>query len=115
MAVLKHTSPTACPLAPKPKPSSTGPSARTRAAVAAGSAQAGAAGCESLMRSLNLLPNPRPRRGDLREAIAVLREKINEAMKAALKAQDKLKLSTLRLVNAAIKNADIELAAGKGP
>ena len=53
--------------------------------------------------------------GDLREAIAVLREKINEAMKAALKAQDKLKLSTLRLVNAAIKNADIELAPGKGP
>ncbi len=45
----------------------------------------------------------------------MLREKINEAMKAALKAQDKLKLSTLRLVNAAIKNADIELAAGKGP
>jgi uncharacterized protein len=45
----------------------------------------------------------------------VLREKINEAMKAALKAQDKLKLSTLRLVNAAIKNADIELAAGEGP
>src|SRR5207237_2752724 len=97
MAVLKHTSPTACPLAPKPKPSSTVPSASTSAAVAAGSAQAGAAGCESLMRSLNLLPNP-PRRGDLREAIAVLRGKINEAMKAALKAQDKLKLSTLRLV-----------------
>jgi uncharacterized protein YqeY len=38
----------------------------------------------------------------------VLREQINDAMKAALKAQDKLRLSTLRLVNAAIKNADIE-------
>src|SRR6267378_3258446 len=58
MAVLKHTSPTACPLAPKPKPSSTVPSASTSTAVASGSAQAEAAGCESLMRSLNLLPNP---------------------------------------------------------
>ena len=38
----------------------------------------------------------------------MLRDKINDAMKAALKAQDKLRLSTLRLVNAAIKNADIE-------
>jgi uncharacterized protein YqeY len=46
----------------------------------------------------------------------VLREKINEAMKASMKAQDKLRLSTLRLVNAAIKNADIEArTAGKGP
>jgi uncharacterized protein YqeY len=46
----------------------------------------------------------------------VLREKINDAMKAAMKAQDKLRLSTLRLVNAAIKNADIEArTAGKGP
>ncbi len=46
----------------------------------------------------------------------MLREKINDAMKAAMKAQDKLRLSTLRLVNAAIKNADIEArTAGKGP
>jgi uncharacterized protein len=46
----------------------------------------------------------------------VLREKINEAMKASMKAQDKLRLSTLRLANAAIKNADIEArTAGKGP
>jgi uncharacterized protein YqeY len=43
----------------------------------------------------------------------VLREQINEAVKLAMKSQDKLKLSTLRLVNAAIKNADIE-ARGAG-
>jgi uncharacterized protein YqeY len=46
----------------------------------------------------------------------VLREKIDKAMKDAMKAQEKLRLSTLRLVNAAIKNADIEArTAGKGP
>ncbi len=46
----------------------------------------------------------------------MLREKINEGMKAAMKSQEKLRLSTLRLVNAAIKNADIESrTAGKEP
>jgi uncharacterized protein YqeY len=45
----------------------------------------------------------------------VLRDDINNAMKDALKSQDKLRLSTLRLVNAAIKNADIEArGVGKG-
>jgi uncharacterized protein YqeY len=43
----------------------------------------------------------------------LLREEINEAMKAAMRSQDKLRLGTLRLVNAAIKNADIE-ARGAG-
>jgi uncharacterized protein len=43
----------------------------------------------------------------------VLRDKINNDMKAALKAQDKPRLSTLRLVNAAIKNADIEAETSK--
>src|SRR5262245_25973395 len=44
----------------------------------------------------------------------VLRDKINESVKAAMKAQDKPRLSTLRLMNAAIKNADIEAErAGK--
>ena len=38
----------------------------------------------------------------------MLREKINEAVKTAMKSQDKPRLSTLRLVNAAIKNAEIE-------
>lgn len=44
----------------------------------------------------------------------MLRERINEGMKEALKSGDKLRLSTLRLVNAAIKNAEIEArTAGK--
>jgi uncharacterized protein len=43
-----------------------------------------------------------------------LRDTINEAVKSAMKAQDKPRVSTLRLVNAAIKNADIEVErAGK--
>jgi hypothetical protein len=36
-----------------------------------------------------------------------MREKINEALKAAMKAGDKAKVSTLRLVNAAIKDRDL--------
>lgn len=44
----------------------------------------------------------------------MLREQINESVKAAMKARDKPRLSTLRLINAAIKNADIEAErAGK--
>jgi len=44
----------------------------------------------------------------------VLRDKINESVKTAMKAQDKARLSTLRLMSAAIKNADIEAErAGK--
>jgi uncharacterized protein YqeY len=38
----------------------------------------------------------------------LLREKINDGMKEAMKSGDKLRVSTLRLVNAAFKNADIE-------
>jgi uncharacterized protein YqeY len=46
----------------------------------------------------------------------MLRGKINDGVKDAMKSQDKLRLSTLRLVNAAIKNADIEArGAGKEP
>ena len=39
---------------------------------------------------------------------AVLRDTINNELKEAMKAGDKRRVSTLRLVNAAIKNADIE-------
>ena len=43
-------------------------------------------------------------------------EKINEATKEALKAGDKLKLSTLRLMTAAVQNGDIEArTAGRKP
>ena len=46
----------------------------------------------------------------------MLRDNINEALKGAMKSQDKERVSTLRLVNAAIKNADIEArGAGKEP
>jgi uncharacterized protein YqeY len=43
----------------------------------------------------------------------MLRTGINDAMKVAMKARDERRVSTLRLMNAAIKNADIE-ARGHG-
>jgi uncharacterized protein YqeY len=52
------------------------------------------------------------RRSHPREA-PVLRESINDAMKQAMKARDERRVSTLRLMNAAIKNADLE-AGGHG-
>jgi uncharacterized protein YqeY len=38
----------------------------------------------------------------------VLRDEINTALKSAMKGRDERRVATLRLVNAAIKNADIE-------
>jgi len=43
----------------------------------------------------------------------MLRDEINSGLKAAMKAGDKRRVSTLRLINAALKNADIE-ARGQG-
>ncbi|MEX2128974.1 MAG: GatB/YqeY domain-containing protein [Xanthobacteraceae bacterium] len=44
----------------------------------------------------------------------MLRDKINDGMKNAMKSGDKLRVSTLRLASAAIKNAEIEArTAGK--
>jgi uncharacterized protein YqeY len=43
----------------------------------------------------------------------VLRDNINNAMKDAMKARDERRVSTLRMMNAVIKNADIE-ARGQG-
>jgi uncharacterized protein YqeY len=43
----------------------------------------------------------------------VLRENINNAMKGAMKAREERRVGTLRMMNAAIKNADIE-ARGQG-
>src|ERR1700742_2018903 len=48
----------------------------------------------------------------LRETI-MLRDDINNAVKEAMKAKDERKLSTLRMVNSTLKNADIE-ARGQG-
>ena len=46
----------------------------------------------------------------------MLRDNINNAMKEAMKARDERAVSTLRMMNAAIKNADIEArGAGKEP
>ena len=43
----------------------------------------------------------------------MLRDNINNAMKEAMKARDERRVATLRMMNAAIKNADIE-ARGQG-
>lgn len=43
----------------------------------------------------------------------MLREEINTALKDAMKAREEHRVSTLRLVNAALKNADLE-AQGRG-
>ena len=45
----------------------------------------------------------------------MLRDQINNSLKDAMKSGEKLKLSTLRLVNAAIKNADIEARGQSKP
>ena len=46
----------------------------------------------------------------------MLRDDINAALKQAMKAHDERRVSTLRLVNSALKNADIEARGhGKGP
>ena len=46
----------------------------------------------------------------------MLRDDINTALKQAMKAHDERRVSTLRMVNSALKNADIEARGqGKGP
>jgi hypothetical protein len=47
------------------------------------------------------------------DEVTVLRDDINNALKEAMKAKDERKVSCLRLMNSAIKNADIE-ARGQG-
>jgi uncharacterized protein YqeY len=48
-----------------------------------------------------------------KEGPSVLRDNINDATKEAMKARDERRVGTLRMMNAAIKNADIE-ARGQG-
>ena len=45
----------------------------------------------------------------------MLRENINNAVKGAMRAKDERKLSTLRMVNSTIKNADIEARGQSKP
>ncbi len=48
--------------------------------------------------------------------MSTLREAINTALKDAMKSGDKTRLGTMRLINAALKDKDIEArGAGKGP
>lgn len=50
------------------------------------------------------------------KGLPVLRDDINNALKEAMKAKNERAVSTLRLVNSALKNADIEArGAGKPP
>jgi uncharacterized protein len=49
-----------------------------------------------------MLPPAAPRRAELREAIAVLRDDINNALKEAMKSGQARRVSTLRLINADI-------------
>jgi uncharacterized protein YqeY len=49
----------------------------------------------------------------MKDEAAMLRDDINTTLKQAMKARDERRVSTLRLVNSALKNADIE-ARGRG-
>jgi uncharacterized protein len=50
------------------------------------------------------------------EGHTVLRDQINDALKEAMKAKNERAVSTLRMINSALKNADIEArGAGKQP
>ena len=44
----------------------------------------------------------------------MIREKISTALKDAMKARDETKTTTLRMVNAAIKQKDIDVARPRG-
>jgi uncharacterized protein YqeY len=55
------------------------------------------------------------RRAAARKGDTMLRENINNAVKDAMRAKDERKLSTLRMVNSTIKNADIEARGQSKP
>ncbi|MBT3070238.1 GatB/YqeY domain-containing protein [Rhodomicrobium sp. Az07] len=44
----------------------------------------------------------------------MIRQKISETLKDAMRAKDEMKTTTLRMVNAAIKQKDIDVARGRG-
>src|SRR5690606_289263 len=58
-------------------------------------------------------PGPALRRHDPAGSLKMLRDDINAHVKEAMKARDERRLSTLRMINSAIKNADID-ARGQG-
>ena len=52
----------------------------------------------------------------MKKGLPVLRDDINKALTEAMKAKNERAVSTLRMVNSALKNADIEArGAGKPP
>ena len=55
-----------------------------------------------------MLGREEPGEPSIAKAIAVLRDEINTALKDAMKARDERRVSALRLINAAIQNAEIE-------
>ena len=55
-----------------------------------------------------MLGREEPVEPSIAKAIAVLRDEINTALKDAMKARDERRVSALRLINAAIQNAEIE-------
>src|SRR5947208_13487586 len=57
--------------------------------------------CSGAANALDQVP-------DIQRGKAMLRDDINNAVKDAMKAKDERKLSTLRMVNSTIKNADID-------
>src|SRR5580704_17633683 len=88
--------------------SSTVPSARTSTAVDFGSSQScGVCGCVGIGKGLHLAHfqascPPIPGGRLEREAIIVLRDDINNAVTEAMKAGQARRVSTLRMVNAAV-------------
>src|SRR5664280_2487652 len=118
MAVLKQTSPTAWPTAPGPgpparfrRPAPKAPSAwahpkRRRGRLSSGSWPLSCVLC---------MGRQEPLWAFFREK-TVLRDDINNALKDAQKAKNERTVSTLRMVNSTLKNADIEArGAGKPP
>jgi len=61
-------------------------------------------------------PSPNLYLSQTANEVTMLRDDINSALKGAMKAKDERRVSTLRLVNSTLKNADIEARGqGKGP
>lgn len=64
----------------------------------------------------NGIAGQRPAPAQFRESFSVFRATLTDALKTALKAQDKRRVSTLRLITAALKDRDIEArGAGREP
>src|SRR5262245_61789773 len=70
--------------------------------------------CELRVRDTSV-NSPIPLRFSAIRRLPVLRDSINTSLKDAMKARDEARVSTLRMVNAAIQSADIEAGGHKKP